>query len=160
MNAINDVKCLPAAPVWRCLAAIVYDGLLVLAILMLIGFINLAIHLTLYDGMHLRIMIERGYTLDGLSFYIAQLLAIFCFFAFFWRKKGQTPGMQAWRICIINDQLHALTYRQIIMRWLIAVPSLLLCFIGVLWMKIDSEQKSWPDRASKSRTVLLNKSVN
>ncbi|MDB2384772.1 RDD family protein [Endozoicomonas sp.] len=155
MNSVQHKQLLPTAPLWRRLVAMIYDSFLVLALLILVGFLNLGIQITVYGESQLRAMTDQGYTLDGPLLYTSQVLTIFCFFTFFWRKKGQTLGMQAWRIRIVNDDLQTLTYRQIVVRCLIAIPSTLLCLTGILWMKVDPEQKSWPDRLSKTRTVLL-----
>ena len=155
MNSTQHHSLPPSAPLWRRLAAMVYDSFLVLALLVLVGFLNLGIQLAIYGESQLRTMTDQGYTLDGSLLWVAQALAIFGFFAFFWRKKGQTLGMQAWRIRIVNDDLKTLTYLQIVVRCLIAIPAILLCLIGVLWMKIDPEQKTWSDRLSKTRTILL-----
>ncbi|MDP0562954.1 MAG: RDD family protein [Candidatus Endonucleobacter sp. (ex Gigantidas childressi)] len=147
------------APLWRRLASMVYDSLLVTAIMVVVGFINLGIQITIYGADQLRKMTDHGYTLDNHIFYLMVILVIFAFFGMCWRKKGQTPGMLAWRIYIINDNQQPITIAQTLIRCLVAIPAIIFGLLGVIWMKIDPEQKSWQDKISGTRTVLLNSPI-
>ena len=157
MASQHPLPKLPSAPLWRRLAALIYDSILITAILLFIGFLNLLTQLLFYGEKQLHYMTTQGYTLDSAPLYIACTLAIFAFFCFFWRRSGQTPGMQAWRIRLVNESPHAISFSQATLRWLVAIPSIALCFIGILWVKIDKQQKNWPDKLSNTKTVLLSK---
>ncbi len=159
MTPETDNSALTPAPLWRRIAAIVYDTFLVIALLVLVGFINLGIQMAIFGEDQLRQMTKQGVTLDGPLFYMAILLTIFGFFSVCWTKKGQTLGMQAWRICIVSDNGHPISLIQALQRFLVAIPSLCLAFAGLIWIKVDPQQKSWQDKASCSRTVLLQKHV-
>jgi uncharacterized RDD family membrane protein YckC len=51
------------------------------------------------------------------------LFVTFGFFARFWTYKGQTLGMQAWRIRVQNADGSAITLWQSLLRFMIAIPS-------------------------------------
>jgi uncharacterized RDD family membrane protein YckC len=80
----------PPASLIKQLAAMVYDSLLIIAIL----FISTAIALIFNDGN----AIESS---PVFSFYL--LLIIFIFYSWFWSKSGQTLGMRVWKIRIISE---------------------------------------------------------
>ncbi|MDP0589122.1 MAG: RDD family protein [Candidatus Endonucleobacter bathymodioli] len=147
------------APLWRRLAAMAYDALLVIAIMIAVGFVNLGIQMAIYGASQLRKMTDQGYTLDNLFLYLTAIVVMLAFFGICWRKKGQTPGMLAWRIYIINENQQPITLTQTIIRCLVAIPAIIFGLLGVIWMKIDSEQKSWQDKMSGTRTVLFYSSI-
>ena len=153
----NNTLSLPPAPVWRRFAAILYDSFLVLSLLFLVGFINLAIQLRLYGQDQLRQMTENGDSLGGPFFYTTILLTVFSFFAFFWTRRGQTLGMQVWRVRVLNDDGSKISMKQSFLRFITAIPALFLFGLGVIWSLWDSKKLSWQDRLSGSRTVFLAK---
>ena len=153
MEIKTDV--LVPAPVWRRLAAMVYDTFLVLSIAFLVGFINLGIQLSLYGADQLKAWTDSGESLGGPVFYSTLFLVIFGFFAFFWTRRGQTLGMQAWRLYILNETGDNISMKQALIRFLVAVPALLSGCLGVIWVWWDRDSKSWQDHASGSRTYLL-----
>lgn len=77
----------------------------------------------------------------------------YVFFAFFWLKRGQTIGMLAWRLRVINDDQSGLTGRQVNFRFVGALIGLSCVFLGYFWIWIDSERRSWSDLFSKSRVI-------
>lgn len=143
-----------AAPVWRRFAAIGYDSLLVVALAFLAGFINLGIQMVIFGETELRKMTEHGQTLDGPPFYIVLLVVIYGFFGFFWTRDGQTLGMQAWRLRIVNEDYQLISPRQSVIRFIVAAPALLLAGFGIFWVLLDKDKRSWQDIASSSVTVL------
>ncbi|MGO0306489.1 RDD family protein [Endozoicomonas acroporae] len=155
MEATN----LTPAPVWRRAAAMLYDSLLILALLFMAGFINLFIQIQIFGDEQLKTMTEEGYQLGGPFFYAALLVIIYGFFGFFWTRSGQTLGMQAWRIKVVSSDNHLISPWQSVIRFLIAIPALSLAGIGLLWALIDHQRRSWQDLASSSRVILLEKPV-
>lgn len=148
---------LPPAPLWRRFAAMVYDGLLILALLFMAGFLNLFIQLQIFGNERLLAMTEQGYNLGGPFFYSSLLVMIYGFFGFFWTRSGQTLGMQAWRIKIVTPDNQLITPWQSIIRFATAVPALSLVGIGLLWALVDRQKRSWQDLASSSMVILLDK---
>ncbi|WP_257284130.1 RDD family protein [Endozoicomonas sp. SESOKO1] len=151
------IPALTPAPVWRRAAAMLYDSLLILALLFVAGFLNLFIQIQVFGDEQLKTMTEEGYNLGGPFFYAALMVIVYGFFGLFWTRSGQTPGMQAWRIKVVNNDNHLISPRQSIIRFLIAIPSLSLAGIGFLWAVIDQQRRSWQDLASSSRVILLEK---
>lgn len=89
------------------------------------------------------------------QFYL--VFVVLFYFFYFWKKSGQTVGMRAWRIKLITQNDQPLTIKQMAVRLLVAVPSFLLLFAGILWQYIDSSQRTWQDRASGTKLVHLPK---
>jgi len=145
------------APLWRRLAAIVYDAFLVMALAFLAAFINLGIQMMIFGQETLKTMTEQGHSVGGLPFSLAVIAIIFGFFGFFWTRTGQTLGMQAWRIRIQTHEGSTLSPKQCVIRFVVAIPSLLLAGLGVFWVLIDKKKRSWQDMASGSNTVVIAK---
>lgn len=139
------------APLWRRLAAMLYDAFLTLALMMATTGLY---HTTINKWLLKMDDAPLGYN----PFLTTLLLFVtFGFFARFWTYKGQTLGMQAWRIRIQNADGSAITLWQSLLRFMIAIPSIGLAFSGTFWMKIDKEGKTWQDRYSLSEVVMLPK---
>ena len=90
------------AGLFRRLAAMVYDSLLVAAIL--ITTITLMVVLTNTP--------VAGPNVIGLL-----LLESFAFFAYFWIFRGQTLGMLAWRLSIVTGSGYQMTFTQALLRY-------------------------------------------
>jgi uncharacterized RDD family membrane protein YckC len=134
---------LPAPRLWRRLAAMVYDGLLLFAVLMLATVPWLA----LSGG-----DIPAG---GARHAYRAWLLLIGCgFFALFWRLGGQTLGMRAWRLQARSAQ-GGLSWRQAWLRSVAALLSWLPAGLGFLWSLADANRQTWHDRLSKTHLVVI-----
>ncbi|WP_062269807.1 RDD family protein [Endozoicomonas arenosclerae] len=152
----KDTQAKPA-PLWRRLAAIMYDSFLVLAIMFLVGFINLGIQMKVNGAEKLKAMTDSGQSIGGPFFYAALFLSIFSFFAFFWSRRGQTLGMQAWNLRIVDQEGGYISIGQCLVRTLTAIPAFLLCGLGLFWCLLDKEQRSWQDLLSRSRTLHIPK---
>lgn len=85
------------------------------------------------------------------------LLVIVAFFTWFWRRNGQTLGMQAWRLRIDNLDGGRISYGQALTRFAGACLSTACLGLGYLWILVDKDKCSWHDRLSRSRVVLLPK---
>ncbi|MEM1189598.1 MAG: RDD family protein [Pseudomonadota bacterium] len=140
---------LPAPGLLRRLAAMVYDTLLVVPLVMLTSMTLLIISSAL-----------GGNDDDLLPPAIVQSIAVLCcvgFFAVFWLKSGQTLGMQAWRIKLVPAPGNTLTFGRAVTR----VGSALLsaaCFgMGYLWCLIDRRGRTWHDLLSGTELKLLPK---
>lgn len=140
------------APLWRRLAAMIYDCCLIISLCFLVGFINLGIQMRIYGPGQLRQMTESGQSLGGPIFYLALLLTVFSFFAYFWTRRGQTLGMQAWRLKVLSETGEPISIKQSLLRFIVAIPSILLGFAGLWWVLRDRRKKSWQDYASGSAT--------
>ena len=152
MLAQKELPNMIPAPLWRRLAAMIYDCFLVISLCFLVGFINLGLQMRIYGSAQLKQITDSGQSLGGPVFYLALLLTIFSFFSYFWTRKGQTLGMQAWRLQVLNSNGQLITLKQSFLRFVVAVPSVLLGFAGMLWVLWSNNNKSWQDHASNSQT--------
>ncbi len=131
------------ASLWRRLAALFYDSLLLLAL----WFLATAVLLPFNDGE----AIHSGNPL--LSTYL--LFISFFFYGWFWRHGGQTLGMRAWKLQLRNLRPGPVTWLQVLLRFFVAVPSGLLAGLGYLWILVDKQKLSWHDRYSETCIVQL-----
>lgn len=140
------------AALWRRLAAMLYDSFLIFAIWIMVGFVVLSIF-----------GLEEARTIEGdivvlapvvkNTLFAAMMTSAFLFFGWFWTFSGQTLGMQAWRIRVVNEQGSSISWLQALIRFVCAPFALGMFAAGYLWSFFDSRQRSWPDIASNSRIV-------
>ena len=148
----------PPASLIRRLAAMFYDFLLCVALMMVITLIyQQAILRLIYGSEQLQAISEAGgLDVDPILGSLL-LLSLFAFFAKFWTHSGQTLGMQVWGIRIQNRDGSAIDLWQVLLRFFIAIPSFFLGGLGYLWMLWDKDQRTWHDRYSDSVVVKLPK---
>ena len=133
-----------SAGLFRRLAAILYDSLLIIAMwlittLMLVAFIN------------------DGTALQGPLFQFGLYLEACLFYSYFWRLRGQTLGMQVWKIKLISPSLQTLSWQECFARLFFALVSISMLGLGFIWMLFDPDKLTWHDRASGTRVILLGK---
>lgn len=148
----------PNAGVFRRFAAMTYDTLLLMAIS--IGYYALAvlINVLVQGAPTAGEKIHWGnWNLLVFSGWIAVLAYFFCFF---WRRSGQTLGMRAWRMKVVNQDLRLATTAQCIVRCLLAPLSLGALGLGYFWRWLDPQQLTLHDRLSKTRVIVLPKEQN
>jgi uncharacterized RDD family membrane protein YckC len=88
------------------------------------------------------------------------LLAITAgFFGLSWTRRGQTLGMQSWRLKLLREDGALPTWRDALLRLSAAVLSWLAFGLGFLWILVDAEGRSWHDRLSRTRVVELARSA-
>ena len=102
-------------------------------------------------------VMERSY--DGPLFQAMVYLQIGLFFTYFWRLKGQTLGMQVWKIKTINDRGEILTFAECVVRFFFATFSFAVMGLGFVWILFDPDRLAWHDRASGTRVVFLGKNA-
>lgn len=150
-----DMSALPGAGLFRRLAALLYDGFLVVAIWMLLGFLLQLVVGTdtnrLENG-----VVQTDPVLDAVLFTI-MLLSVTAFYLWFWCQSGQTLGMLAWRLRVQDLQGNLLTPRHALLRLLLAWPSFFFFGLGFLWVLVDRDNNAVHDRLSRTRMVLLPK---
>jgi uncharacterized RDD family membrane protein YckC len=142
---------IPRAPgLARRLAAMLYDGLLLAAL----WFVATALLLALSGG-HLADSGRSVWLLYTLR--VSLLLITLLFFAGFWVHGGQTLGMRAWRLKLVNASGGPVSWNQAFWRFATAIPSVGLIGIGLLWVLFDRERCAVHDHLSGTRLVLLAK---
>lgn len=140
---------LPRPSLLRHFMALLYDTLLILPLFMAVTGILVA----LYGPTDAALEPSVPKPLSWLAY----LLVLVAFYTLFWRKSGQTLGMQAWRIQVRSSDGSGLSYRQCFMRLAVAFLSLIMAGLGFIWRYVDSKKRYWHDRASATELVLLPK---
>jgi len=102
----------------RRLGAMIYDGLLLLAIWMVLGLVFVLVGEV------------TGRALIPLQF-VVNLLAAWAFFAWFWTRTGQTLGMQAWNIQLRDEAGGPVNPKQATLRYLVALAQWLGILLGI-----------------------------
>jgi len=115
----------PSASLWRRLAAMVYDGLLMFAVLIVIG----ATMLPFTKGL--------GMNPGNPLFTIYVFGAIYLFLGWFWTHGGQTLGMRAWKIRLLQANDTAVSWRLGLFYYLVSLPSWGLVFIATFYHVLE-----------------------
>jgi uncharacterized RDD family membrane protein YckC len=157
----------PAAP-WRRLAATIYDLFPVVAIWFGIGFVVTGVR-----GF-------RAVPAYSVWFELLLLAGAFVYFGWSWRRGGQTLGMKAWRIAVVDAAGRSPGWARIALRFgvmmagLAALPGVpwaleppqsalrvaalgaaALAVLGALWALVDRQRRMGHDLVSGTRVVAL-----
>ncbi|MEQ8409879.1 MAG: RDD family protein [Gammaproteobacteria bacterium] len=146
----------PSARLLRRLAALLYDGFLVVAIWFVIGYF-----MQLLFGPDANQLVDGQVQTDpvmGTILFALMVASAFGFYAWFWMKSGQTLGMIAWRLRLETPAGQLVGLDRAALRWLLAWPSFALFGVGFFWLYIDPNGDTMHDRFSRTRVVLLPKS--
>ena len=145
----------PRAGLFRRLASLLYDGIIVGAIWMLFGFIMQLVvgpdTSELVDG-----RVRTDPVLGNILFFL-MLTSCAAFFGWFWTRSGQTVGMLAWRIKVVDRHGGPVSVRQAAVRLLLAWPAFFLLGLGYLWLFVDAEGDALHDKISGTRVVVVPK---
>lgn len=150
----------PRAGLFIRLAAIVYDCLVVAAIIFFAAACALGLSVLL-DMIHLWPKadgLEHSDRIQGLVYQIYLVVAAAWFYLYFWVKAGQTLGMKAWRLRVQQLNGNNISYKQASVRLLTSLFGLgnLLCLLPA--------RLALQDRIANTEVVRLtpeaNRSVN
>ena len=134
----------------RRLAAVLYDSLLLVALLMVIT----APLLLLTGG---EAIDPRRNPLLEWAYRALLLAATVGFFCVSWTRGGQTLGMASWRLRVLREDGGTLTWADTVRRLAAAALSWLALGLGWLWLLVDPARRTWHDRLSRTRVVLVEK---
>jgi len=134
----------------RRLAAMLYDGLLLLAVLM----VATALFLPLTGG---EAIDPRTNPLLEFVYRAVLVLLVVGFFGLFWTRRGQTLGMASWRLRVEREDGSLLGWGDTLRRLGWSLLSLLPLGLGYLWIVFDPLRRAWHDRLSGTRVVVLPK---
>jgi len=130
------------ATLLRRLGAMLYDGLLVTAVLMLATVPFVA---------------ERGGGTvepdDNFLYQLSMLIVMYLFFIFFWTRGGQTLGMRAWRLRLETHDGGFPSIPVATLRFFVAIVSLIPFGLGFLWQLWDKDKLTWHDRIAGTRML-------
>lgn len=131
------------APFLARIAAMIYESLLVAAVLFVASFIIIPVvgEMTAAWQRHV------------FQIYITGVL--FAYFSAFWLRSGQTLAMKTWRIRLVSRNGGPITVKQALVRFFVALFGLLLAGIGFWWALIDRDRQFLHDRVAGTQLVRL-----
>ena len=125
----------------RRLAAILYDSLLLFALMALVTIPFIAMH--------------GGEFVEPESppHQMALFIVIYAFFVGFWSRKGRTLGMQSWGLQLqtMDGKIPAMSTASL--RFFAAILSWIPFGLGFIWQLWDKDKLTWHDRLSGTRLV-------
>ena len=140
---------------WRRAAAMVYDTLLVAALSILYGALVTSLHGVFYGA---PAMGERIHWGAAQPLMLMGWAAFICgFFCYFWHNSGQTLGMKTWRLRITTPDLQLPSYKQCVLRCLLAPISFVCLGAGYWWLYAHPQRQTLHDTISGTRTWLTPK---
>lgn len=149
---------LPVAGLGRRLVALVYDGLLLLAMAFVYGALILTVEVQLFGASEAPVLQWSG--IAGLwtaLFYLGLWAWLSLYYLWCWRRSGQTLGMKTWRLRLQQPDGSPPTLGQAWLRCLLA-PLALVSVIGYLWCLWSRAGDCLHDRWSGTRVVVLPRS--
>jgi uncharacterized RDD family membrane protein YckC len=130
----------------RRLGAILYDCLLVFALLMMVATPFIAI--------------REGEAVEPQTDIVYRLIlaaVIYAFFVGFWTRTGRTLGMQSWGLQLETPDGNRPSFSAATIRFFAALISWAPLGLGFFWQLWDAEHLTWHDRLSKTRLVYYPK---
>jgi uncharacterized RDD family membrane protein YckC len=134
----------------RRLGAMLYDGLLLLAVLM----VATGLFLPLTGG---EAISPRENPVIEFVYRAVLILLTVGFFGIFWTRRGQTLGMASWRVRVEREDGALLDWGDTLRRLAAALLSWLPLGLGFLWILVDPQRRAWHDRLSRTRVVVVPK---
>lgn len=143
----------------RRIAAIVYDTIVILGLVLLVTGLIVIPFGNIVGQQRWEILRHEFWFKSLLQF--TNLAVIVGFHVGFWSHGGQTLGMRAWRLRVVNNDGTSLNLSDASKRyfaaWLSALP-LGLGFLSSLW---NPQRLAWHDRISQTSLILIpKKAVN
>jgi len=132
-----------AAPFGRRVASLVYEALLLAAVLWCAAVPFQMIEAGL-GAPHARPLFQAYLVLVSAVYFVAQ-----------WARGGQTLPMKTWRLRLVAADGSALSVRQAALRYVVAFAGLLLAGVGFLWALFDRDRQFLHDRLARTRIVRV-----
>jgi len=149
-----------SAPVWRRLAALVYDVFILLAVSFLYGASATLVGTLL--GWH---QADYQPMFHHWSFSLGWVAILVAFYVWFWHKSGQTIGMRTWRLKLVEGRELAdgrgsqstASWHTCLLRALVTPPLVLLGGVGYWYGLIDRQGLCLQDKLSRTSVILVAK---
>jgi uncharacterized RDD family membrane protein YckC len=125
----------------RRLLAIAYDGLVVIALLLLATAVALPFE---FLG-------QQALRDPLLTLYLGSVW--FAYEAWCWRRAGMTLGMRAWGVRLLTVEGGRLGWGRCLLRFLVGIVGTAALGAGLLWALVDARKRCWHDLAAGTRLV-------
>ena len=129
----------------RRLMVMIYDGMIMLGLLMLAADVALPFGQT--EKMAFRDI--------GFTFWL--LLVCFLYLAACWRHGGMTVGMRAWHVRIVSQEGENISWFACLLRFLTGLLYVGALGLGVFWALLDKNNRGWHDLASGTLLIKYDK---
>lgn len=133
---------MPRVGIRRRLACMFYEAFLLVGVL---GFAFVLPHLLL--GM------ARRAAVHGVWLWLHLFVVLLAYFGWLWKHGGQTLAMKTWKIRLVPAGGGRLAWRHVVLRYVLAWPSLLACGVGILWALVDRDRQFLHDRLAGTRLI-------
>jgi len=130
--------------IFKRLAAMFYDGLVLFSLFFLATMI-----LILFTNVE---SIES----NNIAYDLYLLLIAYLYFVWHWVNGGQTLGMGAWHIKLINRGMDKVSWGFATARFCLALLSFISFGIGFMWVLFNKEKLTFHDRYSYTRLINAN----
>jgi len=128
-------------PLPRRLLAMLYDGVILLAVLMLASAVALP-----FGSMD-------KVALHDFWFTLWLFFACFAYLGSCWRYGGMTVGMRAWKVRLVGGDGLIISWPRCLLRYIVGLIALAVFGLGILWALVDKKNRGWHDLAA--RTLLI-----
>ena len=140
MIEITKKSATPAPGVLRRIASMVYESLLLAAVLFIAAFVYIQFRNPRAPG--------------GMIFFqLYLLLVISGYFLWFWTHGGRTLAMKTWRLRLVRADGGPVGAAQGVLRLAIAIVGVACFGIGILWAVWDPERQFLHDRIAGTRLI-------
>lgn len=133
----------PTASLRTRLAAMIYELLLVVAVVFIASFVFIR-----FSGDS-----QSGW--KHVLFQIYLLGILFAYFSTFWLRSGQTLAMKTWRIKLVDRGGALITLQRAALRFVLALFGLALGGISIIWALFDADRQFLHDRLAKTRLIYF-----
>jgi uncharacterized RDD family membrane protein YckC len=120
-----------------------YEGLLVLGVLAATFMLP-----------YLALGMIAGVVPPGAVLLLHVFIVLGAYFLWYWRHGGQTLAMQTWKLQVESAAGGPPSWQQLILRYLLAWPSILLYGAGLIWVAFDRDRQFLHDRLAGTRVVF------
>lgn len=135
----------PSASLRTRLAAMIYELLLVVAVVFIASFIFIRLTGDAQNG---------G---KHIAFQMFLLGVVFAYFSTFWLRSGQTLAMKTWRIKLVDREGALITLPHAALRFVLALLGLSLGGVSIVWALFDPDRQFLHDRLAKTRLIYFTK---
>ncbi len=142
----------PNASLRRRLAAQTYDFFLLFALWAVTGSILLMVF---GDSAPVDRRLPEQEPLSTVWVQLICYLEMFLFYFYFWLVKGQSLGMQVWKIRAVNSNGEIMNAKEALIRFVCATLSMMPLGAGMFWALINKKHLALHDVWSGSKVVYI-----